>query len=140
MAISVEDHVAIQRLMYDYARCADSKDYPGFARVFTPDAEFDFSGRVASGLEEIREMMLALEKYTVTQHQVHNVLYEVDGEAASGETYCTASHLLPVDGQTQKIDMAITYRDRLRRTAEGWRIHQRQFVLLWSQRSVLAGY
>ena len=29
MTITVEDHVAIQRLMYQYARCADRKNYPG---------------------------------------------------------------------------------------------------------------
>ena len=34
MSISDSDHIAIQRLMYRYARCADHKDYEGFAAVF----------------------------------------------------------------------------------------------------------
>lgn len=139
MTISVEDHVAIQRLMYDYARCADEKDYAGFAQVFTADAEFDFTGRVVRGIEAIRDMMHALEKYTVTQHQVHNVLYEVCGDGATGETYCLATHLQQQAGCMEKIDMGITYRDELLRTGAGWRIARRQFSLHWTQRVTLVG-
>ena len=131
--ISVEDHIAIERLMYLYARCADNKDYAGFARVFTADAVFDYSGREVRSLDAIREMMLALEKYHTTQHRVQNVLYDVDGNAAEGETYCLASHLIDAEGVTQKIDMSIIYRDRLRRTSAGWRIAHRKFDLLWSR-------
>ena len=133
MAISIEDHVAIQRLMYTYARCADTRDYAGFAEVFCEDAVFDFSGRVVTSLASIQDMMLALEKYHRTLHQVHNTLYEVDGDSASGETYCLASHLSDEDGRQVKIDMGIIYRDQLRRCASGWQISRREFDLLWSQ-------
>ena len=131
--ISVEDHIAIERLMYRYARCADHKDYAGFGEVFTAEAVFDYSGREVTPLDAIREMMLALEKYHTTQHRVQNVLYEVDGDVAEGETYCLASHLIDDGGTTQKIDMGIIYRDRLQRTDGGWRIERRQFDLLWSR-------
>jgi ketosteroid isomerase-like protein len=133
MSISVEDHVAIQRLMYRYARCADRKDYAGFAEVFCEDAVFDYSGRLVTPCSAIQEMMHALDNYSCTQHQVHNTLYEVEGDSAEGETYCLASHLFDDAGITRKIDMAITYRDRLRRTPAGWRIANREFKLLWSQ-------
>ena len=133
MSISTEDHVAIQRLMYRYARCADTKDYDGFASVFCEDVVFDFSGRRVTPFPAIREMMHALEKYTSTMHQVHNTLYDVEGDTAEGETYCLASHLKEENGDTMKVDMGITYRDRLRRTPEGWRISLREFNLLWSR-------
>lgn len=133
--INVQDHIAIERLMYRYARCADHKDYAGFGDVFTGDAVFDYSGREVAGLGSIREMMLALEKYHTTQHRVQNVLYDVNGDSAEGETYCVASHLIDEDGATHKIDMAIIYRDRLARTASGWRIALRRFELLWTRTS-----
>ena len=133
MAISADDHIAIERLMYRYARCADSKDYAGFADVFCEDAVFDYSGNSFVSLPAIQKMMLALEKYDATLHQVHNILYEVDGDAARGETYCIASHLRDDDGCEVKIDMGIIYRDRLLRIAGGWRIARREFNLLWSQ-------
>lgn len=133
MSTGTEDHIMIQRLMYRYARCADTKDYDGFASVFCEDAVFDFSGRRVTPLADIQEMMLALEKYTCTMHQVHNTLYDVEGDTAEGETYCLASHLVEEKGNTMKIDMGIIYRDRLRRTPEGWRIALREFNLLWSR-------
>lgn len=139
MELSVDDHIAIERLMYRYARCADHKDYAGFSRVFCEDAIFDFSGRIVTTLPAIQDMMLALEKYSRTLHQVHNVLYEVDGDKAAGEAYCIASHLLEQNGGEMKIDMGIVYRDRLQRTAGGWRIAHREFHLLWSQTAPVDG-
>ena len=133
MSISVEDHIAIQRLMYRYAHCADNKDYAGFAEVFCDDAVFDYSGREVTPRAAIQDMMRTLDKYTSTLHQVYNTLYEVEGADAVGETYCLASHLYEARGTKMKIDMGITYRDRLRRTAEGWRIALREFNLHWSQ-------
>ena len=137
MSISVADHIAIQRLMYRYASCADRKDYAGFAEVFCADAVFDFSGRLVTSLPAIQEMMHALDKYSATLHQVHNTLYEVAGDVGTGETYCLASHLYQEQAQTHKIDMGIIYQDRLHRTDAGWRIALRTFNLLWSRTVVV---
>lgn len=133
MSVSAEDHSEIQRLMYRYARCADNRDYDGFAHVFCEDAVFDFSGTLVMGLPAIQQMMHALDNYTSTLHQVTNTLYEVERDSASGETYCIASHLFGESGDTRKLDMGIIYQDQLRRTAAGWRIVQRRFNLLWTQ-------
>lgn len=133
MSISTEDHIAIQRLMYRYARCADRKDYPGFADVFCEDAVFDYAGTPVRGCAAIQQMMRNLDQFGNTLHQVSNTLYEVDQDHASGETYCLASHLKVVDGRQIKIDMGVRYEDRLRRTAAGWRIEYRGFHLLWTQ-------
>ena len=106
MNISTHDHIAIQRLMYRYASCADHKDYAAFSEVFCEDAVFDYAGTLVTPFSAIQEMMHALDKYFKTQHQVHNVLYEVDGDIATGETYCLASHLIADSEDTKKIDMA----------------------------------
>ena len=137
MGSTTEDHIAIERLMFRYARCADHKDYAGFGDVFSEDAVFEYMDEPVESLPAIREMMLALEKYPVTQHRVGNVLYEVSGDIATGETYCLASHLRDGPDGTEKIDMAIVYRDELRREATGWRITRRAFNLLWTQTSAV---
>lgn len=133
--VTADDHVAIQRLMYAYARCADTKDYAGFADIFCADAEFLYLGEVVTPLPAIQQMMRNLEKYRVTQHCVHNVLYAVAGDTADGHTYCLASHLVDAGEGTDKIDMGIVYEDSLLRTGGGWRIKRRAFDLLWMQTS-----
>lgn len=132
MTIPVNEHIAITRLMYRYARCADQKDYAGFADVFCEDAVFLFHGKPVTPLRDIQEMMLALENYSRTLHQVSNVLFDVDGERATGETYCLASHIFTEDEREKKIDMGIIYSDELLKTESGWRIMRREFDLLWT--------
>ena len=137
MSIAVEDHIEIQRLMYRYARCADNRDYAGFADVFCEDAVFDFSGNIVTTLAAIQEMMHALDRYSSTLHQVTNTLYEVEGDRADGQTYCVACHLFQESGDTKKLEMGIIYHDQLRRTPSGWRIVQRIFKLLWAQTATI---
>lgn len=139
MSVSAQDHVEIQRLMYRYARCADRKDYEGFAQVFCADAQFDYAGTVVASLPAIQQMMRALDDFERTLHQVHNTLYEVEDDAAHGETYCIASHLRTDGAHVMKLDMGICYHDRLRRTAGGWRIARRRFDLLWTQTVAVDG-
>lgn len=142
MPICTDDHIAISNLMFAYARCADRKDYAGFAQVFCEDAVFVYLGSPVTPLSGIQEMMQALEKYSRTLHQVSNVMYELEpdgsgdgdalGQRANGETYCIASHLYVEEGQDTKIEMGIIYHDELLRTRDGWRIQRREFDLLWS--------
>jgi ketosteroid isomerase-like protein len=139
VSISASDHIEIQRLMYRYARCADSKDYAGFAAVFCADAVFDYLGTEVVSLAAIQQMMRVLDDYERTLHQVHNTLYEVEDDTATGETYCIASHLRAQGERTAKLDMGICYRDQLRRTSDGWRIAHRRFDLLWTQTTFVDG-
>lgn len=137
MSISATDHIEIQRLMYRYARCADRKDYAGFANVFCEDAVFDYSGSAITPCSAIQQMMRALDDFERTLHLVHNTLYEVEGDSANGETYCVASHLRADGERVKKLDMGICYHDRLRRTSAGWRIAHRRFDLLWLQTTLV---
>lgn len=132
---TIVDQLAIQRLMYEYARCADKRDYKGFERVFSADAVLEFGGEQLCSLAAILNQMRALEQFTATQHRVQNVLYEVEGDSASGETYCLASHLRESAAGMMKIDMAITYVDRLRRAESGWCIAHRRVDVVWTQTS-----
>lgn len=137
MSISVEDHLAIERLMYLYARCADTKDYAGFSSVFSEAAVFEHMGNEVTPYTAIEQMMHALDNFGATMHQVTNVFYSVDGDKAEGETYCIAAHLSKEESGRSKIDMGIIYRDQLQREAGGWRITRRVFDLQWSQTTTL---
>ena len=137
MSISNEDFIEIQQLMYRYARCADHRDYAGFARVFTDDATLIYRGNAFAGLSTIQKILTDLEKYKRTLHQVSNTDYQVDGHKALGETYCLASHIMDGDAGEIKLDMAIRYKDKLIKEAEGWRIQGRELELVWTQTSAI---
>ena len=63
----------------------------------------------------------------------------MEGDAASGETYCIASHLRAQGERIAKLEMGICYQDRLRRTHQGWRIAHRKFDLLWMHSTLVDG-
>ncbi len=135
----IADTLAIQELAYEYARCADQKDYAGFANVFTqngvlsiPAMQFD-----AEGLEVIQGAMQQLENYSRTFHLVANVQSTIDntleGKSASATVYCVASHVIASDDGEQKYDIGVIYNDELVKTAEGWRFNKRTLNAQWSQ-------
>lgn len=138
------DLIAIRRLVDDYARMADRIDNDGLAGLFAPDGElciFDRGTpdpvRVRIGRDEISAAITGLSRYEVTQHLVANHYVELDGDVASGETFCRASHVRPVEGgpvgALENYVMNIRYLDRFVRLDEGWRIARRELWLEWAE-------
>lgn len=119
MSRSLEDQFEIQQLLYRYADAADRRDAEAYAACFV-DGQVIIQGP-GYDLRDSREIMRMLgENFDWTMHNVHNHLHAVEGERASGFTYCVASHLSDRDGQRKRLDMYIRYQDELRRTAQGW--------------------
>lgn len=138
----LDDRLAIRRLVDDYARCADRIDNTGLAALFTPDGVLRICERgnpepvrQRTGRDEIADAILGLSRYEVTMHLVGNHYVELDGDAATGETYCRASHIRPVEGgpegARESYVMNIRYLDRFVRLAEGWRIAERELQVEW---------
>ena len=73
----------------------------------------------------------------VRRHPPHagQSIYEVDpdGEHATGEVYCVASHLTRTDSGATNQVMYIRYLDRYTRLDSAWRISARQVVVDWSE-------
>jgi 3-phenylpropionate/cinnamic acid dioxygenase small subunit len=119
----------LRGLVEGYARCADQRDVEGFAALFTEDARltvFDPDGtarRPLVGRDVIAAIPERLRRYERTRHIVSDPVVTDEGpEAASGTARCEAHHHL--DGVDTV--MTITYVDRYRRTASGWRIVERE--------------
>jgi hypothetical protein len=116
-------HEELRTLVYRYARCADSRDGPGYAALFTPDGVLEVSGRRFVGKDQLAGIAPQLARYARTYHMVANCLFTLEGEEAAGEIYSHAHHLTPRDdGRHDDFVMYITYHDRYRRTPDGWRI------------------
>ena len=128
---------AMKRLGLRYARAIDRVDADLLLSVFTADgsvgntdaADADFVGHAA-----LRQMVGQVDAMFIkTRHLVHNQLIEhVGGDTAVGETYCTASHVMPgEDGGWQVFDMAIRYEDSYRIDDRVWKFASRRLDVEW---------
>jgi hypothetical protein len=116
----------IQRVKYRYLRALDTKHWDDFADTLTEDVigdygeslgeEHHFTDR-ATLVEFMRNAMPA---DVITEHRVTHPEIDVDGNEATGIWYLQDKVIVP------KFDFMLIgagfYRDRYRRTADGWRI------------------
>jgi ketosteroid isomerase-like protein len=136
----VADRLAIRDLAYAYARAVDRRDWALARTLFTEDAVLVSARFELVGVERILRGLRTVERYRATFHAVHNQSFAIDGDEASGETYCVANHLFERDGQARKLDWGIRYQDRCRRGADGaWRFTRRELIVDWEQESELSG-
>ncbi|RDK09280.1 nuclear transport factor 2 family protein [Cupriavidus lacunae] len=135
----LEHKQAIHALTCRYAQAVDRRDFPSLQELFTPDARLTGPGFRMDGPQAIADGMAALGQYSGTQHHVHQQLVEVDGDTATGETYCVANHLYEQDGVPRKLDWGIRYQDRFVRRDGQWRIAVRELLVDWTQDLPLRG-
>lgn len=138
------DRLAIRAVVEDYARFADRVDNEALAGLFAPDGALRIFERGTPepvrqrlGRAEIAEAIKGLSRYDVTMHTVANHYVEIDGDRATGETYCRATHIRPVEGGApdarENYVMNIRYLDEYVRLAEGWRIAKRELQVEFTE-------
>ncbi|MEU0496898.1 nuclear transport factor 2 family protein [Mycobacterium sp. NPDC006124] len=116
----------IQRVKYRYLRALDTKHWDEFADTLTEDVIGDYGESLgethhftdrATLVEFMRTSMPA---DVITDHRVTHPEIEVDGDEATAIWYLQDKVIVP------KFDFMLIgagfYRDRYRRTADGWRI------------------
>ena len=130
------DRIALRALVEEYAWMADSFDYQGYAALFTPDATF--TGRAPGfdepfvrlqGRQALEQALHANDRFAQTFHAVHNHRCAIDGDRASGVTYCVARHYREngaADDAPEVIITPLRYHDTYRRTPDGWRFASRE--------------
>jgi hypothetical protein len=133
----IADRVAIQDLMYRYAMAVDGRDWTLYRTVFSADAVIDYvdSGGIRADLETtVKWLAEMLAIFAGLQHNMTNHVVEIDGDQARACTYFIAYHTL-VDGPGSECVLVVAgfYRDRLVRTASGWRISERVELGEWMQ-------
>lgn len=120
---------ACERLSLDYAHFADSGRMDDWADLFADDGELHLFGRVQKGRQAIRDAVTGGGE-TATLHCVSNVRIDVvSKDEASGTAY-VAAFVKAKDAATSSVVVPAAvgvYRDRYRRTANGWRFAQRAF-------------
>ena len=65
---------------------------------------------------------------------ITNCNVEIDGDRASGDTYCVAHHLIEGDGAPYKVVIYLSYVDEfVRDAAESWQISNRDILFRWAE-------
>jgi len=136
MVSDIRDALAIRALCERYAQAVDAGDSAAFSSVFTLDGHLvsnsTGSERHFYGREQLAQVpVLAKAGAVTTMHFIGNHLARVDGDSATGVTYCIANHLR--DDRSNLV-MMIRYDDRYSRGSDGeWLIVDRSVEVQWTE-------
>ena len=136
-----EDRIAIRALIDAYAHCADRRDAEGQMALFAPDAEFvvhmdardPTPTQVIRGREGLRPVFEALRRYEATTHFNGQSTIQIDGERATGESYCLAHHVDSQHGARALMVAALRYLDVLEKRDGRWCFARRQLLVDWME-------
>lgn len=143
MGIHSADRLAIRELVDAYAHCADRRDAEGQLALFTPDTRFvvylDPSAEQPTqelhGRESLIPVFDTLNAYQATTHFNGQSTVSLDGDRATGETYCLAHHVSVDESGARTIMIAsIRYQDLFHRDAAGaWLFAERILLVDWTE-------
>ncbi|GAA4557114.1 nuclear transport factor 2 family protein [Planotetraspora kaengkrachanensis] len=137
------DRLAIRELVDAYAHLADRRDAQGQAALFTEDARVAvYDGepdttepaQALNGRNELAAAFGSLRSYDKTTHFNGQSTVTVDGDRATGETYCLAHHLWTQEGQRTLMVMSIRYHDLFARQSGRWLFAERRLIIDWVDR------
>jgi ketosteroid isomerase-like protein len=136
------DRLAIGELIDAYAHCADRRDAKGQMNLFTDDTRFvvyldataDQPTQELRGREALGPVFDDLNTYAATFHFNGQRGVIVDGDRATGESYCLAHHLsVSPDGQRTMMVAAIRYLDAFVKQDGAWLFAERRLMVDWTE-------
>jgi ketosteroid isomerase-like protein len=136
------DRLAIRELIDAYAHCADRRDAKGQMALFTGDTRFlVFMDATAAepaqelhGRESLAPVFDDLNQYVATMHFNGQSTILLDGDRATGESYCLAHHLkVGQDGQRTMMIASIRYLDELVKQDGQWLFAERRLMVNWTE-------
>lgn len=127
---SFPDWLAICNLKADYCRLLDTKDWEGWKKLFTEDAEVDTrgsGGELSRGRDVFVESVRKSLATAKTAHQVHSPLITIDGDVADA---IWAMQDRVVWGAGRALTGYGHYTEHYVRTADGWKIKRQSLTRL----------
>jgi hypothetical protein len=134
------DRLAIRELIDAYAHCADRRDAKGQMALFTEATRFIvFMDATAAeptqrlhGRESLAPVFDNLNTYAATMHFNGQSTVSLDGDRATGESYCLAHHLsVAEDGQRTLMVASIRYLDEFVKRNGQWFFSERRLMVNW---------
>lgn len=130
---NLADRLDINDLLTRYTVAVDRCDAALFASIWASGAIVDYGDGPQDAATWSAGLMDRLGLMERTQHTLANIVIKVTGDAATTQTVCTAYHRVVDAAGARAIVVGGRYLDRLRRTAEGWRIAERRYVMDWNE-------
>ncbi len=140
-ATAQADRVAIRELVDAYAHCADRRDANGQKALFTDDTHFvvymDGQGaeptQVLNGRGALAPVFEALNNYEATMHFNGQSTIALDGDRATGESYCIAHHLFTEAGERRLMVAWLRYGDTFVKVDGRWLFAERNLYVDWTE-------
>jgi hypothetical protein len=135
------DRLAIRELFDAYAHCADRRDAEGQKALFTEDTRFvvymDGPGtepsQELSDREALTPVFADLNRYEATMHFNGQGTVALDGDRASGESYCIAHHLYTEEGDRKLMVAWLRYLDVFVKLDGAWLFAERELYVDWTE-------
>jgi len=125
--VDLQEIEAIKRLKYRYLRALDTKHWDDFADTLTEDIVGDYGSSLGKELhftnraELVEFMRNAMPAGVITEHRVaHPEITLDDSDGAEGRWYLQDRVIVP--DHNFMLFGAAFYRDRYRKTPDGWKI------------------
>ena len=135
------DRLAIRELVDAYAHCADRRDAEGQKSLFTEDTHFvvymDRQGseptQVLDGREALTPVFDDLNRYQATMHFNGQSTVALEGDRATGESYCIAHHLFTDNGERKLMVAWLRYADIFVKVDGAWLFAERNLYVDWTE-------
>ena len=133
------DRLAIRELVDAYAHCADRRNAEGQKSLFTQDTRFvvymEGQGseptQVLHGRDALTPVFDDLNRYQATMHFNGQSTISLDGDRATGETYCIAHHLFTEAGERKLMIAWLRYGDTFVKLDGAWLFAERNLYVDW---------
>ena len=135
------DRLAIRELVDAYAHCADRRDAEGQKALFTEGTHFlvymDGEGteptQELDGREALTPVFADLNRYEATTHFNGQSTIALDGNRATGESYCLAHHLFTEAGERKLMVASLRYLDTFVKREGAWLFAERKLYVDWTE-------
>ena len=140
------DRLAIRELIDAYAHCADRRDAGGQMALFTENTAFHvfMDSRspeptyVLRGRDALAPVFADLNQYQATTHFNGQSTIRLDGDRATGESYCIAHHLIVKGGERTLMLASIRYLDQFVKLSGAWLFAERRLMVDWMDTRISA--
>jgi len=101
------------------------------------DAKASAPSQTVTRRPDLRPVFEALRRYEATTHFNGQSTVALDGDVATGESYCMAHHVQVQDGRRSLMVASIRYLDTFTKNGDRWMFSERRLIVDWTETRLL---